>query len=125
MNKQDRGTGIVITDRAAKRIKEILLAEEEESRGLRIEVVGRVPSGLQYEFDLDIERAGDHIFEKDRARVLINANSFLYLKGTELDYKEGLAESGLVLKSPQVERSCRCSARCTLYPETPDLPNIW
>lgn len=100
--------GVSVTDRAAQRIKELVAAENREGQGLRLKVVGGGCSGLQYKMDLDSERAGDRLFEKDGAKVLVDMKSLLYLSGTELDYKEGLMESGFVFQNPNVKRSCGC-----------------
>jgi len=100
--------GVGITDRAVQRIKDLVAAEKREGQGLRLKIVGGGCSGLQYKMDLDAERAGDRIFEKDGAKVLVDMKSLLYLNGTELDYKEGLMESGFVFQNPNVKRSCGC-----------------
>ncbi|MEK6600318.1 MAG: iron-sulfur cluster assembly accessory protein [Candidatus Binatota bacterium] len=100
--------GVSVTDRAAQRIKELVAAENREGQGLRLKVVGGGCSGLQYKMDLDSERAGDRLFEKDGAKVLVDMKSLLYLSGTELDYREGLMESGFVFQNPNVKRSCGC-----------------
>ncbi|OGQ25298.1 MAG: hypothetical protein A3C54_03850 [Deltaproteobacteria bacterium RIFCSPHIGHO2_02_FULL_60_17] len=105
---------VSITDRAAKRIKEILAAENRDGQGLRLKVVGGGCSGLQYKVDFDMEKAGDRIFEKEGARVLVDMKSLLYLTGTELDYKEGLMESGFVFQNPNVKRACGCGASFTV-----------
>lgn len=100
--------GVSITDRAVQRIKDLVAAEKREGQGLRLKIVGGGCSGLQYKMDLDAERAGDRIFEKDGAKVLVDMKSLLYLNGTELDYKEGLMESGFVFQNPNVKRACGC-----------------
>lgn len=100
--------GINITDRAAEKIKQLLAAEKREEQGLRLKVVGGGCSGLQNKMDFDAPRAGDKVFEKDEAKVLVDMKSLLYLNGTELDYKEGLMQSGFVLQNPNVKRSCGC-----------------
>lgn len=105
---------VSITDRAAKRIKEILAAEKRDGQGLRLKVVGGGCSGLQYKVDFDMEKAGDRIFEKEGAKVLVDMKSLLYLAGTELDYKEGLMESGFVFQNPNVKRACGCGASFTV-----------
>ncbi|MBI1994279.1 MAG: iron-sulfur cluster assembly accessory protein [Deltaproteobacteria bacterium] len=105
---------VSITDRAAKRIKEILAAENRDGQGLRLKVVGGGCSGLQYKVDFDMEKAGDRIFEKEGAKVLVDMKSLLYLTGTELDYKEGLMESGFVFQNPNVKRACGCGASFTV-----------
>ncbi|MDZ4344060.1 MAG: iron-sulfur cluster assembly accessory protein [Candidatus Binatia bacterium] len=100
--------GINITDRAAEKIKQILAAEKREGQGLRLKVVGGGCSGLQNKMDFDAPRAGDKVFEKDEAKVLVDMKSLLYLTGTELDYKEALMQSGFVLQNPNVKKSCGC-----------------
>ena len=100
--------GINITDRAAEKIKQLLAAEKREGQGLRLKVVGGGCSGLQNKMDFDAPRAGDKVFEKEEAKVLVDMKSLLYLNGTELDYKEALMQSGFVLQNPNVKRSCGC-----------------
>jgi iron-sulfur cluster assembly accessory protein len=100
--------GINITDRAAEKIKQVLAAEKREGQGLRLKVVGGGCSGLQNKMDFDAPRAGDKVFEKDEAKVLVDMKSLLYLTGTELDYKEALMQSGFVLQNPNVKKSCGC-----------------
>ena len=99
---------VSITDRAAEKIKQLQAAENKESQGLRLKVVGGGCSGLQYKMDLDLQKPGDRIFEKDGAKVLVDMKSLLYLNGTELDYKEELMQSGFVFQNPNVKRSCGC-----------------
>jgi len=100
--------GVVLTDRAAARIKEVLSAENREGQGLRVKVVGGGCSGLQYKVDFDQPKTTDKIFEKDGARVLVDLKSLLYLSGTELDYKDELMQSGFVFQNPNVKKACGC-----------------
>lgn len=106
--------GIGITDRAAGKIKELLAAENREGHGLRLKIVGGGCSGLQYKVDFDEQRAGDRVFEKQGAKVLVDMKSLLYLNGTELDFKEELMESGFVFQNPNVKRACGCGASFTV-----------
>ncbi|HVH90442.1 MAG TPA: iron-sulfur cluster assembly accessory protein [Candidatus Acidoferrum sp.] len=107
-------TGVSITDRAVEKIKQQLAAEKREGQGLRVKVVGGGCSGLQNKLDFDTSRAGDKVFEKDGAKVLVDMKSLLYLNGTELDYKEGLMQSGFALQNPNVKRSCGCGVSFTV-----------
>jgi iron-sulfur cluster assembly protein len=100
--------GVVLTDRAAARIKEVLAAENREGQGLRVKVVGGGCSGLQYKVDFDQPKTTDKIFEKDGAKVLVDMKSLLYLSGTELDYKDELMQSGFVFQNPNVKKACGC-----------------
>jgi len=100
--------GVVLTDRAAARIKEVLAAENREGQGLRVKVVGGGCSGLQDKVDFDQPKTTDKIFEKDGAKVLVDMKSLLYLSGTELDYKDELMQSGFVFQNPNVKKACGC-----------------
>ena len=100
--------GVLLTDRAAARIKEVVAAETREGQGLRVKVVGGGCSGLQYKVDFDQPKTTDKIFEKDGARVLVDMKSLLYLSGTELDYKDELMQSGFVFQNPNVKKACGC-----------------
>jgi iron-sulfur cluster assembly protein len=102
--------GVTITERAAERIKQLIAAQQKEGHGLRIKVVGGGCSGLQNKMELDTPKPADKVFEKDGAKVIIDLKSLLYLAGTELDYQEGLMQSGFVLQNPNVKRTCGCGA---------------
>ena len=107
-------TGVSITNCAVEKIKQQLAAEKREGQGLRVKVVGGGCSGLQNKLDFDTSRAGDKVFEKAGAKVLVDMKSLLYLNGTELDYKDGLMQSGFVLQNPNVKRSCGCGVSFTV-----------
>ena len=70
------------------------------------------PGGVA--FDVDEVRAGDKSFEKDGVAVVTDRKSYLYLHGTELDYSEGLMDSGFKLNNPNVKSSCGCGASFTV-----------
>jgi iron-sulfur cluster assembly protein len=99
---------IEITETAAQKIHSILTQQNKEGYGLRVKVVGGGCSGLSYKMDLDTPRDGDRIFERDHAKVLVDRKSFLYLRGTELDYSDALMDSGFKLQNPNVKRTCGC-----------------
>ena len=105
---------ISISENAATKIRSLLASSDKPSNGLRVKVVGGGCSGLQYKMDLDIERPGDKIFGDDEAKIIVDRKSFLYLNGTELDYNEGLMQSGFSLHNPNVKRSCGCGASFTV-----------
>jgi len=107
-------TGVSLTERAAKRINELIAAENRAGQGLRVKVVGGGCSGLQYKVDFDVPKPTDKVFEKDGAKVLVDLKSLLYLSGTELDYKEELMQSGFVFQNPNVKKSCGCGASFTV-----------
>ena len=101
---------IDISDNAVQKIQALVSQQDIEGQGLRVKVVGGGCSGLSYKMNLDAERKGDRVFERDNARVLVDRKSFLYLRGTELDYSESLMDSGFKLNNPNVKRSCGCGS---------------
>jgi iron-sulfur cluster insertion protein len=106
--------GVSITDHAAEKIKQLLAAEKRERQGLRLKVVEGGCSGFENKMDFDAPCAEDKVFEKDGAKVLVDMKSLLYLNGTELDYKEGLMQSGFVLQNPNVKWTCGCGTSFTV-----------
>ncbi len=101
---------IEISENAVKKIQALLAQQEKEAQGLRVKVVGGGCSGLSYKMDLDVQRDGDRIFERDNVKVIVDRKSFIYLRGTELDYADGLMDSGFKLQNPNVKRSCGCGS---------------
>jgi iron-sulfur cluster assembly protein len=99
---------IEISENAAKKINNLVIQQQKEGQGLRVKVVGGGCSGLTYKMDFDTQRDGDRVFERDNAKVLVDRKSFLYLRGTELDYSDALMDSGFKLQNPNAKRTCGC-----------------
>jgi iron-sulfur cluster assembly protein len=101
---------ITITEGAAQRIRRSL--EEDQATagatGLRIRVVGGGCSGLQYKLELDAEKKGDKVFERDGARLYVDRRSYLYVNGTTIDWRDSLQATGFHLDNPNVKRTCGC-----------------
>ena len=98
---------ITLTDAAANRIK-FLVQKDDSKEGLRVKIVGGGCSGLHYKMELGVASEHDKVFERDGAKVIVDRKSFLYLRGTELDYIEQLTKAEFVFKNPNVTRSCGC-----------------
>ena len=99
---------IVITDRAARRIGEILAAEAQGAM-LRISVQGGGCSGFQYGFDVDGSRQSDDLLlEKGGASVLVDEMSLQYLKGSTVDFVDDLIGQSFKIDNPQATASCGC-----------------
>lgn len=98
-----------ITDRAARRIGEILASEGDNTKKLRISVSGGGCSGFQYGFDLDsANQDGDIAVERDGAVVVIDGMSLLYMMGCEVDFVEDLTGSYFRVNNPNAASSCGC-----------------
>jgi iron-sulfur cluster assembly protein len=103
---------ITISENAVRKIKGLI--GEGAGKVLRVKVIGGGCSGLQYKLDIDEPRPGDKVFEQGGVSVVSDRKSYLYLHGTELDYAEGLIESGFKLNNPNVKKTCGCGASFTV-----------
>jgi len=99
---------VTVTDRAARRIAEIV-AGEPAGAMLRIAVEGGGCSGFQYRFDLVGAAADDDVMiEKDAARILIDPVSLAYLAGSEIDFVDDLIGAAFRVQNPNATASCGC-----------------
>ncbi len=107
-------TDVVLTDRAARRIGEILASEPAGSM-LRISVNGGGCSGFSYGFDVDAApQQDDLMLEQGRASVLIDETSLQYLKGSIVDFVDDLIGQSFRIDNPQATSSCGCGTSFSL-----------
>ena len=84
---------IDLTENAVKRIKAILSGENKPDHGLRVSVVGG-------EFD--------KIFKIKGVKIFCDLKSWLYVKGTTIDFSDDLLSGGFKIENPNAERTCGC-----------------
>ena len=100
---------IGITDKAKEQIKAIFSAEERgPDVGLRLGVLGGGCSGLSYNIDFDELKEKDNIIMLGNIKIYIDIKSAIYLKGTVLDFKDGLKGKGFVFENPNATNTCGC-----------------
>ena len=99
---------ITLTERAAKRINQIVAGDPEKT-ALRISVLGGGCSGFQYEFQLDDTRNEDDLeITRDGASVLIDSVSLVYVLGSEIDFVDDLIGAQFQVNNPNATASCGC-----------------
>ena len=105
---------VTMTERAARRIGEILKAEPSGAM-LRLSVLGGGCSGFQYKFDVDRAKAEDDVtIDRDGITMLIDQVSLQYLAGSEIDFVEGLIGASFKVNNPQAKASCGCGTSFSL-----------
>jgi iron-sulfur cluster assembly accessory protein len=105
---------ITLTERAARRIGEILRREPPGSM-LRVSVEGGGCSGFQYRFDIDRAQATDDlVIRREGATVLIDHISVGYLAGSEIDFVDDLIGASFRINNPQATASCGCGTSFSL-----------
>jgi iron-sulfur cluster assembly protein/iron-sulfur cluster insertion protein len=58
-------------------------------------------------FDAEID-ADDAVTEHGGVKVIVDSESADRLRGSTLDYKDGLMGAGFAIENPNVTRSCGC-----------------
>jgi iron-sulfur cluster assembly accessory protein len=107
-------TDLTMTDRAARRIGEILKGEPSGAM-LRLSVMGGGCSGFQYKFDVERERADDDVsIVRDGVTMLIDSVSMQYLAGSEVDFVDDLIGASFKVNNPKAKASCGCGTSFSL-----------
>ena len=100
---------INFTDAAANKVKDLIIDEQNPNLKLRVFVTGGGCSGFQYGFTFDEEVNEDNTkMVKNDVTLLIDAMSYQYLVGAEIDYSDGLEGAQFVIKNPNATSSCGC-----------------
>jgi iron-sulfur cluster assembly accessory protein len=103
------GSIVEITDAAADKINQIITEQSREETALRMRVVGGGCSGFQYQLALEeTPNMDDHVFVSNGVTMFVDPNSAMYLRGTQVDYINGLNESGFKITNPNAQSTCGC-----------------
>lgn len=99
----------VVTEKAAKKVAELIKAEGDDSLALRVAVRPGGCSGFSYEMFFDADIAGDDVkVPYDGFEVVMDPASAPLLHGASLDYKDGLQGAGFHISNPNATRTCGC-----------------
>lgn len=101
---------IILTDRAAKEVAEIIDAQKlPDGTFLRVAVAGGGCSGFSYNLSFDQNmNEGDQAVEQDGVRVVCDKKSYVYLDGTQIDFQDGLNGRGFTFSNPNATTTCGC-----------------
>ena len=107
-------TDITMTDRAARRIGEILKSEPSGAM-LRLSVLGGGCSGFQYKFDVENAKADDDVaVARGGVTMLVDSVSLQYLAGSEIDFVDDLIGASFKVNNPKAKASCGCGTSFSL-----------
>lgn len=103
---------ISITAKALDMIRAALdETKGEDGDFLRVGVKGGGCSGFQYSLNFTNEVDDEDILlTVDGLKIVTDAFSASYLKGTELDYVETLQGNGFKFNNPNAKRTCGCGS---------------
>ncbi len=98
---------INISKSAADHIRKIV--EDGAGKALRIGLKKGGCAGMEYTMEYVNEISeSDEVVEVDGAKVVIAPTAQMFLFGTEIDYENGLLESGFKFNNPNVSETCGC-----------------
>ena len=102
----------VFTDSAAAKVADLIAEEGNPELKLRVFVQGGGCSGFQYGFTFDeIANEDDTTMTKNGVSLLIDAMSYQYLVGAEIDYRDDLDGAQFVIKNNSSATStCGCGS---------------
>ena len=102
---------IRLSANALRKVRSLVADEGNSSLKLRVYITGGGCSGFQYGFSFDeVIGEDDMVIEKEGVTAIIDAMSYQYLMGSEVDYSEGLEGSRFVVNIPNATTTCGCGA---------------
>ena len=103
---------ITLTDKGAEKVREFLSSQSSVAgtSGLRVGVRGGGCSGFQYALAFDEQHDDDSVFEDKGIRLLVDRPSLPYVKGSVIDFVEGLQGAGFKVENPNVTAACGCGS---------------
>lgn len=100
---------VTLTERAAKKLLEILKDEGKLGWGLRFGEKAAGCSGFEYFLDFSEKpRPGDLILESQGIQIHLHHKSTDRLMGSVIDYVDGLHGAGFKISNPNVKSACGC-----------------
>ncbi len=84
-------------------------AEGNPELKLRVFITGGGCSGFSYGFTFDEDVAEDDaLVQRDGVTMVVDALSYQYLAGSEVDYKEDLQGAQFLVANPNASATCGC-----------------
>ncbi len=111
---------VTMTDAAKQRILSVRKRRQTPDAVLRVGVRGGGCSGLEYYLDLVSEpQPKDKLFtfstdDGEDIVLAVDRKSYLFINGSELDFKKGMMHSGFEFHNPLASRSCSCGDSFTM-----------
>lgn len=105
------GEQVTLTESAAEQILGLLEREGKTDAALRVFVSGGGCSGLNYGMAIDdTTEEGDVVFTSFGVKVVVDAISLPYIKGSNVDYVDDEMGGGFKIDNPNATRSCGCGS---------------
>jgi iron-sulfur cluster insertion protein len=107
---------IVMSISAADKVAALIAEEQNPKLNLRVYITGGGCSGFQYGFTFDELTQNDDVVieqtcsdQKSSVKLLIDAMSYQYLTGAEIDFTSGIQEQ-FIIRNPNAKTTCGCGS---------------
>ena len=99
---------VTLTPRAANQVRQLRSSTAAPGQSLRLSVESGGCSGMQYGMSFDEAKPGDTAVESEGVAILLDAASLAHLRGSSVDFDDGLHGKGFEIKNPNAQSTCGC-----------------
>jgi iron-sulfur cluster assembly accessory protein len=99
---------ITLTPRAAQQVRKMRTDLGTPNKMLRVSVENGGCSGMQYGLSFDDRKDADSACESEGEPIVIDAGSLEHLRGTSIDFDDGLQGRGFEIRNPNAKSTCGC-----------------
>lgn len=92
-------------------------AKDSEEIFLRVKIQGGGCAGFQYQLALDSSSEKDFVFSSHGETIVVDPESFEFIKGAEVTYTDGINGSGFEVLNPRAKSACGCGSSFTIDDE--------
>jgi iron-sulfur cluster assembly protein len=102
---------VVLSEAAARKLQELVEAEQNPDMGLRVYVYSGGCSGFRYGMMLEDQPSNEDLTVESRGiKVYVDSQSTQYLQGSEIDYLDTLMGAGFTVNNPNAVSACGCGS---------------
>ncbi len=98
---------ITLTEKAAQQVSQ-LVGDQGQAKGLRLFVEAGGCSGMSYGMELNSRQEGDVECNQHNVKLFVDEAAMTYLKGSVIDYVDGLTGAGFKITNPNAKHTCGC-----------------
>jgi iron-sulfur cluster insertion protein len=116
MTVSETTPSILFSVNAADKVASLIAEENDPALNLRVYITGGGCSGFQYGFTFDKSIQDDDTIIEQRCsdgtssvKLLVDAMSYQYLQGAEIDFTSGLEEQ-FKISNPNAKTTCGCGS---------------
>lgn len=99
---------ITLTERAAAKVRSLQQQAASPAQRLRIFVEGGGCSGFQYGMSFAEPQPGDISLASAGVDFVMDAASLEYMRGSVIDFDDGLTGKGFEIRNPNAQQTCGC-----------------